>query len=99
MEFEWDDVTRRSNLMKHGLDLLRASELFEGLVVTFEDTRRPYGEPRMLAVGISRGRVLTCVYTDRIADDGGVRRRIIWLRPASRKERRDYGDRASPPAR
>ena len=39
----------------------------------------------MLAIGMARGMILLCVYTDR-----GPVRRIISLRPANRKERDDY---------
>ena len=90
--FEWDEAKRQANLAKHGLDFARAVELFAGVVVASEDLRREYREHRVIAVGISAGRMLTCVYTDRATADGRVVRRIISLRPASRKERERYDD-------
>ena len=42
-----------------------------------------YRKHRVIAIGISAGKVLTCVYTDRTTADGRVVRRIISLRPAS----------------
>jgi uncharacterized DUF497 family protein len=66
-------------------------------VVATDDTHRGYGERRIFATGISAGRVLTCVYTDRISADGRVTWRIISVRPASRKERRSHGDHTGAP--
>jgi uncharacterized DUF497 family protein len=96
VELEWDDGKRLANLAKHGLDFARASELFAGLVVAADDTRREYRERRVIAIGISAGNVLTCVYTDRTTADGRVVRRIISLRPASRKERERCDDDTRP---
>jgi uncharacterized DUF497 family protein len=59
--------------------------LFDGFVVEEPDMRRDYGEKRMRAVGTVRDIVLVCIYTDR-----GLRRRIISLRPANRREQHDY---------
>ena len=96
MEFEWDGRKRLANLAMHGLDFARASELLAGLVVAADGTRREYHERRVIAIGISAGIVLTCVYTDRATDDGRVVRRVISLRPASRKERERYDDDTRP---
>ena len=96
MEFEWDGGKRLANLAKHGLDFARVGELFAGLVVATENSRREYREHRVIAIGISAGKVLTCVYTDRTTADGRVVRRIISLRPASRKERERYDDDTRP---
>jgi uncharacterized protein len=49
------------------------------------DTRRDYGEMRVIAIGRVAGVTLTVVYTDR--DDA---RRIISARRANRRERRAY---------
>jgi hypothetical protein len=96
VEFEWDDAKRRVNLAKHGVDFARASCLFDGLVVTADDARRAYRERQVIAIGISAGTILTCVYTDRTTADGHIVRRIISLRPASRKERQRYDDGTRP---
>ena len=98
MEFEWDGRKRLANLAKHGVDFTRAGELFAGPVVAADDTRREYRERRVIAIGISAGTLLTCVYTDRTTADGSLVRRIISLRPVSRRERECCGDgaRAAP---
>jgi uncharacterized protein len=98
VEFDWDEGKRRANLAKYGLDFTRAAVLFAGAVLRTEDARRDHAERRVIAVGAAAGQVLTCVYTDRIAADGRLLRRIISLRPASREERAAYADHAHPPA-
>jgi uncharacterized DUF497 family protein len=50
------------------------------------DTRRDYGEPRVIAYGLIRGRINVCVYTLR-----GDIYRIISLRKANRREVDAYG--------
>jgi uncharacterized DUF497 family protein len=30
MNFEWDEVKRRSNIEKHGIDFIRARHVFDG---------------------------------------------------------------------
>ena len=96
VELEWDGRKRLANLAKHGLDFARAAELFAGVVVASEDTRRGYREHWVIAIGISAGTVLAYVYTDRTTAEGRIVRRIISLRPASRKERERYDDDTRP---
>lgn len=84
MELEWDDGRRLANLATHGLGFARASELFAGLVVAADDTRREDRGRRVIAIGSSAENVPTCVDTDRTTADGRVVRRIVSLRPASR---------------
>ena len=85
MEFEWDEAKSERNRIERGLPFDLAIELFRGLTVDQVDHRRDYGEPRIRTIGSAGGAVLVCVWTDR-----GVVRRIISLRPASRKERDGY---------
>ena len=54
------------------------------------DTRQDYGEVRRLAVGRAASAVLTVVYTDRVATDGTIERRIISARVSTRRERQVY---------
>ena len=65
--------------------------MFSGPVMTWQDTRRDYGEVRVVALGQVEGRVLVVVYTDR-----GDTRRIISARPAKRKERELWQSFAKP---
>lgn len=65
MEFEWDEVKRAETHRKHGVDLLEAALIFENDVLEKEDTRRDYGEKRMIALGMADGEVYIVVYTKR----------------------------------
>ena len=86
MSFEWSLDKERSNIAKHGVSFALALRIFEGPVVTVEDTRFDYGEVRHISVGrVEEIVVLTVVHTDR---SGRVR--IISARVASRKERLRY---------
>lgn len=53
------------------------------------DTRRDYGEARVIAVGAADGFMLTVVYTDRSGPDG-LERRLISARRSNRRERKAY---------
>lgn len=86
MQFEWDAAKSAHNATARGLPFELAVLLFDGPTLEAEDTRRPYGEVRMRAVGEVGGDTLVCVYTDRAADI----RRIISLRWANRRERNGY---------
>ena len=61
----WDERKRRLNLAKHGVDFRDAAAIFEGLLVTVEDTRVDYGEPRYIALGLLHGVVVSVAYTER----------------------------------
>jgi uncharacterized DUF497 family protein len=83
--FEWDPVKRERNLVKHGVDFLRAIRVFNGRVLWRPDTRQPYGEIRLLVTGETDGLILTLVVTPR-----GTGWRIISARKASTDERSAY---------
>lgn len=85
VRFEWDAAKSARNETARGLSFELAVRLFAGDVLEAIDARRDYGEKRIVAIGRSGNRILTCVYTDR-----GESRRIISLRYASRKERNAY---------
>lgn len=88
MKFEWDEAKNASNIEKHGVRFEDAQAIFDGPVLTFEDTRHDYGEPRLNSIGSAGGVViLTVTHTDR----QGVTR-IISARPASRTERKRYDE-------
>lgn len=61
-------------------------------VVEYDDTRRDYGERRVVALGLADGVPLTVVFTDRVDPDGGIVRRLISARVSHRKERRRYAE-------
>lgn len=87
MKFAWDEAKNADNIRKHGVSLSRAKELFDAPVVEWTDTRRDYGERRMVCYGVIELRVYCCVYTDR-----GENRRVISLRKANKDEIHDYFD-------
>jgi uncharacterized DUF497 family protein len=89
MEFEWYEAKDAANRSKHGLGLGEAARLNWGSAVRREDERADYGEVRRMAYAYLRGRLHVCVYTIR---DGTVR--VISLRKANARERRDYGQEA-----
>jgi uncharacterized protein len=46
--FEWDQAKSEENLAKRGFDFAYASRILDGDVLEWEDTRRDYGEPRIV---------------------------------------------------
>ena len=78
LEFVWDPRKSEANLALRGLTVERA------------DSRRDYGEPRVVALGPVDGICLTVVYTDRRNASGGIERRVISARQSNRKERMIY---------
>ena len=102
MTFDWDATKSDRNLAQRGFDFEFASQLFSGPYVEFDDTRRDYGERRIVALGLADEIPLTIVFTDRVAANGAIVRRIISARLSHRKERRRYAEairEASPPPR
>ena len=83
--FSWDPRKDRANIEKHHISFSRAAKIFDGPLLEREDTRRDYGEKRMLALGRSEGRILRVVYTRRNASI-----RIISARKANTHERAEY---------
>jgi uncharacterized DUF497 family protein len=86
MKFEWDEAKNRENIKKHGFDLADAEEMFRGVLVIDPDTREDYGEKRWVGLGTIGGRVAYVVFTERDPDTI----RIISLRKASHRERKEY---------
>jgi len=83
--FEWDPAKSERNLKERGFDFAYSARIFEGDILEWEDTRRDYGEPRVVAMGEIDEEVYVVVYTPRESV-----RRIISARPASRRERDVY---------
>lgn len=83
LEFEWDEVKRRTNLEKHGIDFLDAVQIFVSDPLVFRSGQG--SEARYIAVAPIRGLCWAAIYTMR-ADVV----RIISVRRARRDERREY---------
>jgi hypothetical protein len=92
MKFEWDPAKSTRNWQQRGFDFAFASPVFERTYVEYDDTRRDYGERRIVALGLAEGVPLTVVFTDRVDAAGGVVRRLISARLSNRKERRRYAE-------
>jgi uncharacterized DUF497 family protein len=85
MEFAWDEVKRRANYAKHGLDFRDAEKVFQGITLTAEDNRQDYGETRFISLGLLEDVVVVVVYTAR-----GEKTRIISMRKANQREKSAY---------
>ncbi len=76
MDFEWDQEKSGANLEDRGFDFEFAASIFDGPTLERVDTRKDYGETRVIAIGLVEDICLTVVYTDRQVGDR-ILRRII----------------------
>ena len=81
MDIEFDPAKDAINQAKHGLPLAFGAIILESRVGETVDNRRDYGESRINAFGLFKGRLFVCTYTMR---DGAYR--LISVRKASRQE-------------
>ena len=89
MEFEWDEAKAALNERKHGVPLPFATRVFlDEKRLEWADTRRQYGEPRWITIGLIEGFEIVVTYTLR-----GDTIRLISARKATRYEREDYWNR------
>ena len=90
MVFEWDEPKNRANIRKHGVSFETASRIFDRPVLTRQDHRKDYGEARYVSIGeLENGALVVVAPTNRSG-----RTRLISARPASRKERQAYHEKA-----
>lgn len=85
MKIIFDHAKDTANQSKHGLSLSDAEKLEWEDALIWQDTRRDYGESRMIALSVIGERLYCVVYVDR--EDA---RRIISLRKANQKEFDQY---------
>lgn len=85
MELAWDEVKRRANYAKHGLDFRDAEKVFQGITLTAEDDRQDYGEKRFISLGLLEDMVVVVVYTER-----REKIRLISRRKANQREKKAY---------
>ncbi len=90
MRFGWDARKSSRNLRERGFDFEFATQIFDGSTLERVDSRRDYGELRVIALGKAQDVELTVVYTDRAEVDGEINRRIISARKSNRREREAY---------
>jgi uncharacterized protein len=59
----YDPAKRERTLADRGLDFEDAEVVFQGMTVEIEDTRKDYGERRILCFGLLVGRLVVVGYT------------------------------------
>jgi uncharacterized DUF497 family protein len=82
MRITFDPVKRAKTLTERGLDFADAALIFAGVTVEIEDTRKNYGERRVICYGVLAGRVVVVGYTPRGAD-----RHDFSMRKANEREK------------
>jgi uncharacterized DUF497 family protein len=82
MHITFDPAKRARTLADRGLDFEDAAIIFEGTTVEVEDTRRKYGEPRIICYGLLSGRLVVIGYTPR-----GTTRHVFSMRKANHREK------------
>ena len=86
VRFEWDEVKRKANITKHGIDFRDVPEMFTSLMLIGADVRKDYGETRKVGFGFIRGRFMAVAFTEREPDLF----RIISARKANQREKTSY---------
>jgi uncharacterized DUF497 family protein len=81
MRITFDPAKRTKTLADRGLDFSDAAKIFSGVTLEFEDTRKDYGETRVICYGYLDGRMIVVGYTPR-----GASRHIFSMRKANERE-------------
>lgn len=81
MQVTFDPAKRDKTLAERGLDFADAALVFEGDTVEIEDTRKDYGETRIICFGLLAGRMVVVGYTPR-----GEARHVFSMRKANERE-------------
>jgi uncharacterized protein len=82
MRVTFDPAKRAKTLAERGLDFKDAAIVFQGTTVEIEDTRRNYGEKRIICYGLLSGRLVVIGYTPR-----GAARHVFSMRKANDREK------------
>ena len=81
MRITFDPTKRDQTLSERGLDFDDAALIFAGITLEVEDTRKDYGETRVICYGMLEGRMVVVGYTPRGAD-----RHVFSMRKANERE-------------
>ena len=81
MRVTYDPAKRNETVAERGLDFEDAALVFTGVTVEVEDSRKNYGERRIVCYGTLEGRVVVVGYTPR-----GAVRHIFSMRKANHRE-------------
>jgi uncharacterized DUF497 family protein len=82
MRILFDPAKRDKTLTERGLDFADAELVFAGVTLEVEDSRRNYGESRIICYGLLAGRMVVVGYTPRGAD-----RHVFSMRKANEREK------------
>ena len=82
MRITFDPIKRARALADRGLDFEDAAIVFKGITVEVEDTRKNYGERRIICYGLLAGRLVVIGYTPR-----GATRHVFSMRKANHREK------------
>jgi len=92
MEFEWDANKNKTNIRAHGIDFCDTHLIFTNPMLIKMDTRKDYGEKRLVGLGLLYEAAVVIVFTKR-----GDKIRVISIRRANRNERKIYQERFTEP--
>ncbi len=85
MKFEWDNEKNKLNIQRHEIDFQDAHFIFQFPLLVKVDTRKNYGEERLVGLGVLAEVVVVIVFTRR-----GDAIRVISIRRANKNERKVY---------
>ena len=88
--YEWDGAKNQSNIAKHGVDFALMKEFDWDTAVVAPDVA--HEEPRWVGHGFIGNALHVLVFAER-----GERLRIISLRKASAREKKNYAERKAAP--
>jgi uncharacterized DUF497 family protein len=78
----FDPAKRAKTLAERGLDFEDAMVIFAGVTVEIDDTRRNYGERRVICYGLLAGRLVVVGYAP-----WGRDRHVFSMRKANEREK------------
>jgi uncharacterized protein len=87
MGITFEPAKNARNVAERGLSFERVTELDWNTAIVTEDTRRDYGEPRLLVMAHLDGRLHAAVVTPR-----GEDLHVISFRKANKREVKRYGE-------
>ena len=86
MRVTYDPEKRERTFRERGLDFEDAKIVFAGPTLEVEDTRKDYGEVRIICYGLLAGRMVVVGYTPR-----GAARHVFSMRKANAREKDRIG--------
>jgi uncharacterized DUF497 family protein len=81
MKITYDPAKREKAFRDRGLDFEDARCVFSGPTFELEDTRKDYGERRIICYGLIEGRLVVIGYVER-----GEARHVFSMRKANERE-------------